>query len=167
MIFFSQTTASFPAVNERLTQYYERIEGFETTYTNLILDVAHKKFIAKNLLIQAEDARLYNELVPDRFVSFHSQIFLIVFNFSSSRKELTRIYTNLNKLNEDMASSYKIRKQNFVEMQKSLNAVNAVLKSSIKLRVGKYAAKMMPLFKVAVKNKNVQSIVRIVELGEN
>lgn len=33
--------------------------------------------------------------------------------------------------------------------------------------VGKYAAKMMPLFKVAVKNKNVQAIVRIIELGEN
>lgn len=33
--------------------------------------------------------------------------------------------------------------------------------------VGKYAAKMMPLFKIAVKNKNVQAIVRIIEIGEN
>lgn len=33
--------------------------------------------------------------------------------------------------------------------------------------VGKYAAKMMPLFKVAVKNKNVQAVVRIIEIGEN
>lgn len=50
-------------MNNQLNQYYERISGFETTYTNLILDVAHKKYIAKNLLIQAEDARLYNEYV--------------------------------------------------------------------------------------------------------
>lgn len=56
-----QTTACFPNITNRLNQYYERISGFETTYTNLILDVAHKKYIAKNLLIQAEDARLYNE----------------------------------------------------------------------------------------------------------
>lgn len=91
-----------------------------------------------------------------------------------------------------MASSFKIRQKNFVEMQKNLDAVNSVLKSSIRLRgeakincliyrienlnnkmqsfsfeVGKYAAKMMPLFKVAVKNKNVQAVVRIIEHGEN
>lgn len=59
--YFFQTIANFPAVTEKLTQYYKRIEGFESTYTNLILDVSHKKYIAKNLLIQAEDARLYNE----------------------------------------------------------------------------------------------------------
>lgn len=58
---YFQTTACFPNINNQLNQYYERISGFETTYTNLILDVAHKKYIAKNLLIQAEDARLYNE----------------------------------------------------------------------------------------------------------
>lgn len=56
-----QTTAFFPNITNRLNQYYERIGGYETTYSNLILDVAHKKFLAKNLLIQAEDARRYNE----------------------------------------------------------------------------------------------------------
>lgn len=54
-----------------------------------------------------------------------------VFNF---RKDLIRIYANLDKLNDDLASSYQIRKQNFIEMQKSLDAVNSVLKSSIRLR---------------------------------
>lgn len=61
-----------------------------------------------------------------RTTRFHEK----VFNF---RKDLIRIYTNLNKLNEDLASSYQIRKQNFIEMQKSLDAVNSVLKSSIRL----------------------------------
>lgn len=50
------------------------------------------------------------------------------------RSDLTRIYTNLSRLNEDMASAYTIRQQNFAEMQKNLNAVNSVLKSSIRLR---------------------------------
>lgn len=45
-----------------------------------------------------------------------------------------RIYTNLHRLNEDMAGSYRIRQQNFAEMQKNLDAVNSVLKSSIRLR---------------------------------
>lgn len=49
-----------------------------------------------------------------------------------------RIYTNLHRLNEDMAGSYRIRQQNFAEMQKNLDAVNSVLKSSIRLR-GKIA----------------------------
>lgn len=54
--------------------------------------------------------------------------------FSMLRNDLTKIYSNLNRLNEDMASSFKIRQQNFVEMQKNLDAVNSVLKSSIRLR---------------------------------
>lgn len=49
-----------------------------------------------------------------------------------------RIYTNLHRLNEDMAGSYRIRQQNFVEMQKNLDAVNSVLKSSIRLRGKNY-----------------------------
>lgn len=95
-----------------------------------------------------------------------TKLYIFIF-FWFSRKDLLRIYTNLNKLNEDLASSYQIRKQNFIEMQKSLDAVNSVLKSSIRLRMGSYAAKMMTLFKVAVKNKNVEAIVRIIETGEN
>lgn len=59
--YFAQTTAHFPRVADELNDLFERIDGYETTYTNLTLDVAHKKNIAKNLLIQAEDARLYNE----------------------------------------------------------------------------------------------------------
>lgn len=51
-----------------------------------------------------------------------------------NRNDLMRIYTNLHRLNEDMAGSYRIRQQNFVEMQKNLDAVNSVLKSSIRLR---------------------------------
>lgn len=98
------------------------------------MDVAHKKYIAKNLLIQAEDARLYNEyviwflfiFVPDKKTFLGILVFI--------RNDLTRIYSNLNRLNEDMASSYRIRQQNFVEMQKNLDAVNSVLKSSIRLR---------------------------------
>lgn len=154
------------------------------------MDVAHKKYIAKNLLIQAEDARLYNEYVIWFLFIFVSNKKKILGILVFIRNDLTRIYSNLNRLNEDMASSYRIRQQNFVEMQKNLDAVNSVLKSSIRLRgkiqaiqlsslwleiydfslvfaVGKYAAKMMPLFKIAVKNKNVQAIVRIIEIGEN
>lgn len=77
----SQTTACFPNITNHLNQYYERISGYETTYTNLILDVAHKKFIAKNLLIQAEDARLYNEysyksnfMILECFDSIHKYV---------------------------------------------------------------------------------------------
>lgn len=40
----------------------------------------------------------------------------------------------MNKLNEDLIGSYTIRQQNFVEMQKCLDAVNNILKSATKLR---------------------------------
>lgn len=86
------------------------------------------------MLIQAEDARLYNEYVIWFLFIFvtNKKLFLGILVFI--RNDLTRIYSNLNRLNEDMASSYRIRQQNFVEMQKNLDAVNSVLKSSIRLR---------------------------------
>lgn len=129
-----QTTACFPNITNKLNQYYERISGYETTYTNLILDVAHKKYIAKNLLIQAEDARLYNEYAHNYLQILLHVLKVFVFPMRAYRGDLIRIYTNLNRLNEDMAGSYAIRQQNFVEMQKNLDAVNSVLKSSIRLR---------------------------------
>lgn len=129
-----QTTACFPNITNKLNQYYERISGYETTYTNLILDVAHKKYIAKNLLIQAEDARLYNEYARNYLQILLHVLKVFVFHMRAYRGDLIRIYTNLNRLNEDMAGSYAIRQQNFVEMQKNLDAVNSVLKSSIRLR---------------------------------
>lgn len=100
----------------------------------MLLDVAHKKYIAKNLLIQAEDARLYNEYI-DRY-EIAIRVCFLFFNtfYARFRNDLTGIYTNLNRLNEDMAISFQIRQQNFVEMQKNLNGVNSVLKSSIRLR---------------------------------
>lgn len=76
-----------------------------------------------------------------------------------------RLYTNLNKINEDLIASHTIRQQNFVEMQKCLDAVNNILKSATKLRVGKYAASMMTLFKDAVKTKNTKAIGKIIEVG--
>lgn len=78
---------------------------------------------------------------------------------------MLKIYTNLNKVNEDLIASHTIRQQNFFEMQKCLDAVNNVLKSATKLRVGKYAANMMTLFKDAVKAKNTKVIGKIIEVG--
>lgn len=151
--FLFQTTAFFPNITNRLNQYYERIGGYETTYSNLILDVAHKKFLAKNLLIQAEDARRYNEYVDAiDAISIRKKFNSIRF-ISIYRNDLMRIYTNLHRLNEDMAGSYRIRQQNFAEMQKNLDAVNSVLKSSIRLR-GKFTANNMwivPLFLLLLK----------------
>lgn len=48
-----------------------------------------------------------------------------------------------------MASSFRIRQQNFAEMQKNLDAVNSVLKSSIRLR-GNYHSRQ--------KNRNPLSL---------
>lgn len=61
--------------------------------------------------------------------------------FFFSRSALIGIYNNLYKLNEDLISTHTIRQQNFVQMQKNLDAVNNVLKSAIRLR-GIFALKI-------------------------
>lgn len=44
------------------------------------------------------------------------------------------LYTDMQKLTEDLISSYTIRQKNFMEIQKSLEGINLLLKSAGKLR---------------------------------
>lgn len=65
-------------------------------------------------------------------------------------------------------TSWLVKCYRFDEIQLLIGAFFSSSFSAVcQIIVGKYAAKMMPLFKIAVKNKNVQAIVRIIELGEN
>lgn len=56
-----QSTAHFPDVTKEISQLFDRINGFQSTYTQLTFDITQKKNMAKNLLLRAEDSRLYNE----------------------------------------------------------------------------------------------------------
>lgn len=97
--------------------------------------------MAKNLILRAEDARLYNESVEKYAVqsAAHRQsrihkLFLLLFSFFFCRGALIAIFNDIYKLNEDLISTYTIRQQNFIEMQKNLDAVNSILKSATRLR---------------------------------
>ena len=50
------------------------------------------------------------------------------------REALIGLYTEMQKLTEDLISTYTIRQKNFQEIQKSLEGINVILKSAGKLR---------------------------------
>lgn len=51
-----------------------------------------------------------------------------------NRDVLIALYADMQKLTEDLLNSHMIRQKNFQEIQKSLQAVNGILKAASKLR---------------------------------
>lgn len=95
-------------------------------------------------------------------------------------------YNELMGVNDDLISNYTIRLRNFNEMQKNLKMINEILQRASKLRgtiflyagfmkfcfsfvftVGKHATTMMKCYKDAVKNNNVNAIIKIIETGSD
>lgn len=70
-------------------------------------------------------------------------------------------------MTEDLISTHTIRQRNFAEIQRSLEAINAILKAASKLRVGEPAVRMMNFLKDAVKAKNISAINKIISTGIN
>lgn len=68
------------------------------------------------------------------FNSISSFFFFLFFFLNTCRDALIAIFNDIYKLNEDLISTYTIRQQNFIEMQKSLDSVNSILKSATRLR---------------------------------
>ncbi|KAJ6641444.1 Bardet-Biedl syndrome 2 protein like [Pseudolycoriella hygida] len=138
-----QTEANYPQIEELISVLFRKIDGLQTSYRNLTLDMAQKKNLQKNLIVRIEDARLYRQDV------------------------LPGLYADMNKLTEDLMNSHMIRQKNFQEIQKSLQGVNVILKAASKLRVGTYASTMMQQLKEAVKMKNVEAINKTIAHGVN
>lgn len=83
------------------------------------------------------------------------------------REALLGMFGDLRTLTEDLISTHRIRQTNFAEIQRALEAINAILKAASKLRVGAPATVMMTHLKNAVKAKNISAINKIIGTGTN
>ena len=56
-----QTEVRLPETTGLIDNLFKKLDGLQETYKNLSIDVTQKISIVKNLIVRAEDARIYDE----------------------------------------------------------------------------------------------------------
>ena len=98
----------------------------------------------KALIVRAEDSRIISDI-----------------------ENMRRTYTDLYSMNSNMTASYNNRANNQSSLMTSLREVNVIIQKAANLRIGKYKTKTISDCRTAVKNNNMKSFHRIVEIGQS
>ncbi|XP_055642669.1 Bardet-Biedl syndrome 2 protein homolog isoform X2 [Toxorhynchites rutilus septentrionalis] len=136
------STACFPSVYEEIRQMFSKLQGLQETEKQINSEIIDNINQVKSHIIRAEDARYYN---GDAVVKYHNEIM---------------------NTNKDLVKNYKIRLVNTGEVQLVLKRIHSILYNASKLRVGSFAASIIGKFKDALKNNNIEAVLKIIELGE-
>lgn len=78
---------------------------------------------------------------------------------------MRRAYTELFSLNNQLISSYNNRTHNHESLINNLKEVNVMIQKSANLRVGKAKSTVISDCRAAVKNNDMDSIIRIMRQG--
>ncbi|KAJ3649377.1 hypothetical protein Zmor_021125 [Zophobas morio] len=137
-----QSKASFPKEEENLTICMEKLGEIQDARLRLGTDVADRLGQIRAYVIRAEDSRL-NDL-----------------------QEMPKYYNELNKLNKELISSYNIRLHNYNEGLETMKTINSIIQKASRLRVGPNSANMINYCRQAIKNNNIEGLLKIIRTGE-
>ena len=108
----------------------------------LTADMADDAQRIKALIIRAEDSRLMMDMDTMR-----------------------RAYTELSGMNNQLVQSYNTRSQNHDTLLNALKEVNQMIQKASNLRLGKAKSRVVADCRAAVKNNQMQSLLRILKQG--
>ncbi|GAB0088836.1 Bardet-Biedl syndrome 2 protein homolog [Sergentomyia squamirostris] len=137
-----KTVAKFPEITKQLKELFEKLNGLQETQQKLLVEQNEKIAAIKNLSVRLTDARIHDH------------------------KLLVKYSNDLMTLHEDLLTNFVIRLKNANELQLAIKTINELLQHGAKLRIGKSAALVMKHFKEAVKNNNIETIVKLFETGD-
>ncbi|XP_070504101.1 BBSome complex member BBS2-like [Chironomus tepperi] len=136
-----ESVAAFPSVVTKFRELFDKLQGLQESSNVLKTDTALKINLAKILVLRAEDAKV------------------------THMEKLSSYYNELMMTNEELMTSFKIRSENYNEVQRLLTEINQTLYHAQRLRVGSAAAKMMSSYKEALEQKNIEKLVQIMEIS--
>ncbi|XP_019881742.1 Bardet-Biedl syndrome 2 protein [Aethina tumida] len=137
-----ESTANYPSEEENLRNLMEKLQEIQDARLRLGTDIADRLGQIRTLVIRAEDARL-NDI-----------------------KEMPKYYTELMGLNKEIINGHNIRLQNYNDGVDSMKKINAIIQRASRLRVGQTAANMINHCRTAIKNNNVDGLIKIIRTGE-
>uniref|UniRef100_A0A8B9KSG7 Bardet-Biedl syndrome 2 protein homolog n=1 Tax=Astyanax mexicanus TaxID=7994 RepID=A0A8B9KSG7_ASTMX len=127
-----QAEANFPSYFEELRVTLTEVDEFHSVHQKLTAAMADHSNHIRNMLVQAEDARLMGDL-----------------------KNMKKRYIELYDLNRDLINEYKIRSNNHNALLACLKAVNQAIQRAGRLRVGKPKNQVITACRDAIKNNNI------------
>ncbi|KAF5291934.1 hypothetical protein FQA39_LY14166 [Lamprigera yunnana] len=137
-----QSKACFPREEKKVEELMAVLSDIQESRLRLGTDIADKLGQIRNLVIKAEDSRV------------------------NALSEMCKYYNELNILNKELINGYNIRLQNYNEGKDSMKAVNSIIQKSSRLRVGQTSANMINHCRTAIKNNNIEGLIRIIRNGE-
>ncbi|XP_024858652.1 Bardet-Biedl syndrome 2 protein homolog [Kryptolebias marmoratus] len=134
--------ADFPAYFEELRATLTEVDEFHAVHQKLTAEMADHSNYIRNMLVQAEDARLMSDM-------------------TSMKKRYRELYD----LNRDLINEYKIRSNNHNALLVRLKSVNQAIQRAGRLRVGKPKNQVIAACRDAIKSNNVNALFRIMRAG--
>ncbi|PNF42357.1 hypothetical protein B7P43_G03680 [Cryptotermes secundus] len=138
-----QVSANFPEEQEKIGELLQKVSALQDVRLRLGAEMADHSGLIRSLVVRAEDARHLDDM-----------------------KSMRKWYLELNDVNTDMIRGYNIRCKNHQELLESLRQLNVIIQKAARLRVGKYKTNIVNLCRTALKNNNLNSLVKIMKNGE-
>ncbi|KAL7041968.1 hypothetical protein ACKWTF_000972 [Chironomus riparius] len=105
-----ESVAAFPSVVTKFRELFDKLQGLQESSNVLKTDTALKINLSKILVLRAEDAKVTN------------------------MEKLSSYYNELMLTNEELLTSFKIRSENYNEVQRLLSEINQTLYHAQRLR---------------------------------
>uniref|UniRef100_A0A3Q4N2G0 BBSome complex member BBS2 n=1 Tax=Neolamprologus brichardi TaxID=32507 RepID=A0A3Q4N2G0_NEOBR len=118
------------------------VDEFHSVHQKLTAAMADHSNYIRNMLVQAEDARLMGDMTT-----------------------MKKRYRELYDLNRDLINEYKIRSNNHNALLACLKSVNQAIQRAGRLRVGKPKNQVISACRDAIKSNNVNALFRIMRAG--
>ncbi|XP_031420755.1 Bardet-Biedl syndrome 2 protein homolog isoform X2 [Clupea harengus] len=137
-----QAEADFPSYFQELRTTLTEVDEFHSVHQKLTAAIADHSNHIRNMLVQAEDARLMGDM-----------------------RTMKKRYIELYDLNRDLINEYKIRSNNHNALLACLKSVNQAIQRAGRLRVGKPKNQVISACRDAIKNNNVNALFKIMKAG--
>ena len=128
----------FPEEMEYFKGIIEQVTQFNNSRTKLGADMAEDTQRVKALVVRAEDCRLMNDMIGMR-----------------------KAYTELYAVTSQLTGGYNIRATNHQGLLTSLKEVNQMIQRAANLRVGRAKSTIISESRAALKQNNMQALLRI------
>ncbi|KAG7273557.1 hypothetical protein CRUP_005746 [Coryphaenoides rupestris] len=133
---------NFPDYFKELRTTLTEVDEFHSVHQKLTAAIADHSNYIRNMLVQAEDARLMGDMVT-----------------------MKKRYRELYDLNRDLVNEYKIRSNNHNALLARLKCVNQAIQRAGRLRVGKPKNQVISACRDAIKSNNVNTLFKIMKAG--
>uniref|UniRef100_A0A3B5M3J9 Bardet-Biedl syndrome 2 n=1 Tax=Xiphophorus couchianus TaxID=32473 RepID=A0A3B5M3J9_9TELE len=139
---FSRCSCFCVNVGGNVAQSELPVDEFHSVHQKLTADMADHSNYIRNMLVQAEDARLMADM-----------------------KTMKKRYRELFDLNRDLINEYTIRSNNHNALLARLKSVNQAIQRAGRLRVGKPKNQVIAACRDAIKSNNINALFRIMRAG--